>query len=58
MSGTTNVGAKGAGATSATSAVVLPFTGGHSVMTYVLSITLICGLIILGSKLVKRVIAS
>lgn len=54
MSGSSNVGGKGAGITGATSAVTLPFTGGHKVISYVVLTALICAVIVLISKVVKR----
>ena len=57
MSGSTDTGGKGAGVTAVTSAVALPFTGGHTVVTYVVLTALICGLVVLASKLVKQVAA-
>lgn len=55
MSGSNNAGGKGAGLTTAASGMLLPFTGGHKVVSYVVLTALLCGAVILLSKLVKRV---
>ena len=57
MSGSNNTGGKGAGLTTAASTIVLPFTGGHKVITYVVLTALICGIVVLMSKLIKRVVS-
>jgi hypothetical protein len=56
MSGSNNVGGKGAGLTTVASSVVLPFTGQHTLAAYVVLTALVCGALVLISKFVKSVV--
>ena len=54
MSGQSNVG-KVLGASTTAGVAVLPFTGGHPVAMYVALTVVACSVIVVLSKLVKRV---
>ena len=57
MSESNNVGGHNAGITAVAGSVVLPFTGGHSVVTYTVVVAIGCALIVIASRIVRQLIA-
>lgn len=57
ISGGQGGGNLGGAATMATGAVVLPFTGGNAIVTYVILTAMLCAAVVMLSKVVKTIVA-